>query len=203
MEFTGDFETHLTVDPSGGHDRLVAWADAHGLKCSTIVLDRGASPDQPMITLRGKGTVDDQLAAAQGWVRRIRDAGFTVVRVKVEASPFNRDVPQTADAFPAGCYFEHHLKLVLASDAEAALVGPIAERHAAHLSRNARRVRADGRRERFVTQRCRDVGLPGARTRLDALVAALTDAGFPPVESEAEFVVVDDRPDLDRGWIDG
>ncbi|MEW2397093.1 hypothetical protein [Streptomyces sp. NPDC046862] len=208
--FAGDFETHLTIgaDPGGGHDEpLRRWARDHGLKYTRIVLDRGQSPDQPMVTCRGSGTLAGQRAAARAWVDRLRGDGFDVTRVKIEAAPWNDDVPRTrADAAalpPRECYFEHHIKLVLIGDAARldslrALVVP----HAAHVSRNARRALDAGRHERFVTQRCRGVGRSEARDRLDALLSALADAGHTAVETEEEFVVHDDNPVLDAGWID-
>ena len=202
-DFAGAFETHLTVAPADD-GLLQMWAERHGVKFSRIVLDRGQQQDQPMLTLRGHGTLADQRAAARAWVGRLRDAGFVVVRVKIEASPFNAGVPATAeeaDALPPGCYFEHHLKLVLTGDAEVARARSASEQHAAHLSRNARRMFDGGRHERFVTQRCRDMGRPEARERLDALLSALAEEGFAPVEVEEEFVLVDDNPGLDAGWL--
>jgi hypothetical protein len=65
-----------------------------------------------------------------------------------------------------GCYFEHHVKLALADNAEVDAVRRIGRRHAGHVSRNARRGLYDGRHERFLTQRCRLVGQPDARRRL-------------------------------------
>ncbi|MGW3826012.1 hypothetical protein ACWEAF_27850 [Streptomyces sp. NPDC005071] len=59
-----------------------------------------------------------------------------------------------------------------------------------------------GRHERFVTQRCRAVGRPEARARLDALLGGLACAGLEVVEVEEEFVVHDDHPAVDAGWID-
>ncbi|MEU0560636.1 hypothetical protein [Dactylosporangium sp. NPDC006015] len=182
----GDYETHVTVDFD---PRLAAWASAAGLKYTRIRLDRGGHADQPMLTGRGRGDLAGQRAAAGALVERLRGDGFTVRRVKIEAPPWHPVVP-------AG-YFEHHVKLVLtAADIDAAR--SVAVRHGAHLSRNARRTRDDGRHERFVTQRCHDVDRTGARRRLDALLAELP---FVPVEVEEEYVLVDDNPGLDAGWI--
>jgi hypothetical protein len=201
---SGHFETHLTVAPAHDDDLIEGWAAVHSAKYTRIVLDRGRAPDQPMLTVRGRGTLEEQRTRAHACVAALRDAGLTVVRVKIEASPFNDGVPQTArDAAAAPQrYFEHHIKLVLAGDAELARVRAISERHDAHVSRNARRALDGGRHERFVTQRCRDAGLPQARGWLDALLAALAADGFNPVEVEQEYVVLDDHPELDAGWID-
>lgn len=194
------FESHLTIDPCDEDERLRALAEQHGGKYTRIVLDRGSSPDQPMVTFRGRGTLVEQRALTLEWTRRLSEAGFEVRRAKIEAAPGNAGIPQTAD-LPDGSYFEHHVKLVLADDEAIAAVRAVGERHRAHVSRNARRLVAGGKHERFVTQRCHDAGQPEARQRLRALVDELTAAGFPPVEVEEEFVVFDSHPGLDKGWI--
>lgn len=207
-EFSGEFEIHLTLTADAApdaEDRLLRWAERHRVKYTRILLDRGATPDQPMLTVPGRGTLSAQRTAARAWTERLSADGFTVTRVKIEAAPWNTDVPRTAAeaaALPHGCYFEHHVKLVLADTVQLASIRAAAERHTAHVSRNARRDLGEHGHERFVTQRCRGVGRPEARRRLDALVSDLVDAGFPVKEVEAEFVVHDDGPDLDRGWID-
>ncbi|MGW0432580.1 nucleotidyl transferase AbiEii/AbiGii toxin family protein [Micromonospora sp. NPDC003197] len=206
-DFAGDFETHLTVylDSGTGDDEpLRDWAQRNGVKYLRIVLDRGATPDQPMLTSRGRGTLAEQRDAAQELADRLRQDGYVVTRVKIEAAPWNEDVPQTdqeAEALPAGCYFEHHVKLVLADEDAVAAVRILVEPHDARVSRNARRALDGDRHERFVTQRCWHVGLPTARQRLDDLLAALTAGGFSTAEVEQEFVVYDDNLTVDAGWI--
>ncbi|MET9880553.1 hypothetical protein ABZZ36_39005 [Actinacidiphila glaucinigra] len=207
MDFTGDFETHFTLPAPrpGDEERIRHWAERNGLKYTRIVLDRGATPDQPMLTLRGRGALPGQRAAAERWTGRLRAEGIGVARVKIEAAPWNTGVPRTgqeARALPPGTYFEHHVKLVLTDRARLDEVRAVAGRHAAHVSRNARRDLGDRGHERFVTQRCRDVGRPEARRRLDDLLGDLAGAGFTAVEVEEEFVVHDDAPALDDGWID-
>ncbi|MEU9393615.1 hypothetical protein AB0D86_26890 [Streptomyces sp. NPDC048324] len=206
-DFAGEFETHLTVvcgSMAGDEGRIRRWAERHHVKYTRIVLDRGATPDQPMLTVRGHGVLQAQREAALVWTERLRAEGVDVARVKIEAAPWNEDVPWTAaeaQELPPGCYFEHHAKLVLLDEAEVTVVRALAERHSAHVSRNARRDLHGRGHERFVTQRCRGVGRTEARGRLDALLDALATAGFKAVEVEEEFVVHDDRPALDSGWI--
>ena len=203
----GEFEIHLTVQPErgeDGEDRIRGWAEQHGFKYTRIMLDRGRTPDQPMLTYQGRGTLAGQLVTARQWAVRLRGEGFTVARVKIEAAPWNAGVPGTnaeADALPDGWYFEHHVKLLLPGE-EAAAVRALAMSHAAHVSRNARRASAGGRHERFVTQRCRGVGRQEAGQRLDALLRALAQAGHTVVEVHREFVVHDDNPAVDAGWIE-
>ncbi|MFJ9774436.1 hypothetical protein ACIRVF_24905 [Kitasatospora sp. NPDC101157] len=202
----GAFEVHLTVGP-GAAEALAAWADGHGLKFTHILLERGASPSQPMLTLRADGTLAEVAALTDQVGGRLRRAGFTVLRAKIEATPWAEGVPASdEDAVPhgAGRYFEHHVKLLLPAPAGApdtARLTALAVRHDAHLSRNPRRVREDGRREWFVTQRCRLVGLDTAGRRLEALLRDLAADGHEVVSAEREFVVVDSHEGLDAGWI--
>ncbi|MFD8749433.1 hypothetical protein ACFV0O_00380 [Kitasatospora sp. NPDC059577] len=212
----GDFEVHLTVGP-GAAEALAAWAGGHGLKFTHILLERGASPSQPMLTLRAAGTVQEVAAVTARTAGRLAADGFTVLRAKIEATPWAQGVPASDEAAArhgVGRYFEHHVKLLLpAPDPDPAAdrarrdgLAALVERHDAHLSRNPRRVREDGRREWFVTQRCRLVGLATAGDRLDALLhdlAAddLAADGRDVVSVEREFVVVDSDETLDAGWI--
>ncbi len=206
MEFDGQFETHVTARADGpaGVEALRAWAARRGLKFHHIVLDRGRTPSQPMVTRQGSGTLSGQLAAAEGLTRDLAEAGFAVRRVKVEAAPGNRDVPATdAEASRhAGRYFEHHVKLALPADADFAELTRLAELHDARLSRNARRHRGDGTAERFVTQRCHGVGLATARRAFDALRNSLAAAGYVAAKVEQEYVVWDSHLADDAGWLD-
>ncbi|MFI2608255.1 hypothetical protein [Kitasatospora sp. NPDC018619] len=208
----GDFEVHLTVEP-GAAEALAAWARGHGVKFTHILLARGAAPSQPMLTLRADGTLEEVAAAAARTADRLAAAGFTVRRAKIEAAPWARGVPESDEdalAHGPGRYFEHHVKLLLprpapgadAGGARLAALTALAVRHGAHLSRNPRRVRADGRCEWFVTQRCRWVGRDTAGRRLDALLRALAADGREVASVEREFVVLDSREALDAGWID-
>ncbi|MEU4208656.1 hypothetical protein AB0F13_01410 [Streptomyces sp. NPDC026206] len=204
--FTGDFEAHVTVRATAPDEvsAIERYAAARSVKFAHIVLNRGRTPSQPMLTLRSSGALPAVREAVAGVVRGVRDAGFAVVRVKIEAAPWAEGVPESdeaAVALGAGYYFEHHIKLLLPSGADVAALARLATGHSAHLSRNARRVRADGRAERFVTQRCHAVGRRTAGARLDALVAAVRADGYDMASVEREFVVHDSDESLDAGWI--
>ncbi|NUR49005.1 MAG: nucleotidyl transferase AbiEii/AbiGii toxin family protein [Hamadaea sp.] len=198
------FEIHLTV----GYDveRAAAVAQRHGAKFAHIMLDRGAQPSQPMITISGTGTLAAQHKLVTRWQRIISKAGLYVFRTKIEGAPWNDGVPDTDDEArrePAGRYFEHHVKLLLPDASATRLIEltRLVEPFGARLSRNARRHRDDGRHERFVTQRCFGVGRSGAREQLDALVTALRTRPEEILEVEAEYVFEDSRLTYDDGWL--
>jgi hypothetical protein len=201
----GTFETHITV-AAGEAEGLSVFAAEHGLKFLHIELDRGNTPSQPMLTLRGSGAFDQQQAEARDWCERLQAVGIRPLRVKIEATPWSPGVPQTdrdVAEEPAERYFEHHIRVRLPSERVSDLlaVTDVAERHGARLSRNARRRGPDGGHERFVNQRCRHVGRATATERLDALVTDLRTAGHEVESVEQEYVVHDSHLDLDRGWL--
>ena len=206
MEFTGEFETHITVGlkDSNQFEALQAWGIARGLKFIHIVLDRGIHVSQLMLTRHGKGGLTDQLKIASDSSKSLNAEGLSVARIKIEAAPWNQDVPQSnAEAVnhPGDRYFEHHIKLLLEPSANIVTLRELAEAHSAHLSRNVLRIRNDDYRERFVTQRCLAVGRVEARQQLQNLLNAIAPLGYLVLEVEEEFVVYDSNLKIDAGWI--
>lgn len=201
----GSLETHITVaSPADGTGRLAAWAAGRGLGFVHIVLARGRTPSQPMLNLEGEGPADAQIAEASRVADRLREDGFRPVRLKTEAAPWAAGVPQDdmdAAAHGPGRYFEHHVKLLLPAGYDRGALEHLARPHRAHVSWNARRVRRDGRQERFLTQRCRAVGRATAERRLSALLDAVHAAAIHVIEVEREFVLYDTNLALDDGWI--
>lgn len=206
MEFMGEFETHLTIaypEPaSASQFALTIWARDHGMKFLQIELADGLTPVQPMLSWRGNGSRTSQMVRIQRISDELAKAGFCVTRSKLEASPSNDDIPEndTDVDRDANRYFEHHVKLLLSHD-DTLRVQQIAQRHEAHLSRNAFVQRVDSLFERFVTQRCWNVGRKTAQRRLDILLSELQRAALTIIESEAEYVVYDSNLSLDAGWI--
>lgn len=214
----GMFEAHVTVDCDDGPasaSRLEGWSATRGWKFTHIVLASGLMPSQPMLTLRGCGSYEEQLRTCRWASQALRDAGFSPVRVKIEVPAWASMVPRSdvqaqlldGQGNPAGCasqYFEHHLKVLLDPGSEVCLsaLTATAVAHSAHVSWNARRARGGtDYQERFVTQRCYGVGLPVAQTRLAALTRAVEDLSIEIIEVEQEFVVYDSNMAVDDGWM--
>ncbi|MFJ3904727.1 hypothetical protein [Streptomyces sp. NPDC090025] len=187
------YETHVTVRcrTEEEHGRLAVWAAGRSLKLTTIVLARGRTPVQPMLTLPDR-------TGHPAVVAGLRAAGFEPVRVKVETVPWS-----TEPAGPGGGYFEHHLKLALPADFDRAALEDLVVPHGAHLSWNPRRVLPgpDARHERFVTQR-HPGPAPAASLACDALVAGLRAAGHAILSEERERVLSDSDLSVDEGWLD-
>jgi hypothetical protein len=199
----GDFEVHLTARaPDAGP--FAEWCAARGLKCLRIVLARGAHPDQPMATWRRRHTsFAAVLTEAEVLAAEARVAGFDIDRVKIEASPWNADVPVSdsdAQSQNPGHYFEQHIKLRRERHREMTQLEATCEQHQGHLSRNA--FRQDGEfEERFVTIRHYGVGRVTAEERLSTLVIALKALDETILETETEYCLYDSRIQLDDGWL--
>ena len=136
--------------------------------------------------------------------RTIGDAGFAVSRAKIEATGSNRDIPESdedAAQHPRN-YFEFHVKVMLSSDEEHAALAELVRPTGAHLSRNARKVRPDGRREHFITLRVYDVGREQANRRFSALRKHLDDASVAWTQPVREYTVFDSNVAVDQGWLD-
>ncbi|MFI6094561.1 nucleotidyl transferase AbiEii/AbiGii toxin family protein [Lentzea sp. NPDC051213] len=197
--YSGEFELHLTGS-EWQVDELAAFAGEHGVKFSHIELHRGEMPSQPMLTIGVKGTLDEVRAVADGWRARMLAAELYVVRIKIEAAPWNEGVPQSDEDADPALYFEHHVKLLLRGQWHRDVLVTV-ESHNAHISRNARRRREDYAEERFVTQRCFGVGRATAKAQLQALLDDLQQ--FEVLEIEEEYVVDDDALHVDKGWFEG
>ncbi|GAB7036339.1 hypothetical protein [Catenuloplanes niger] len=138
---TGNFEVHLT-GRADDHHRMAEVAAPEGMKLTDIVLDRGRTPAQPMLTFTLKGSWDEVRAQVQDRRHRLAQHGVYAVREKIEADPNNPAVPRTdadAAADPDHRYFEHHLKLRLpdAAPDRLAAITALVTPHQARLSRNA------------------------------------------------------------------
>ncbi len=206
MEFIGKFETHITVCLNNLDEvnRLYQWSVRHGLKCLHIVLDRGVTASQPMLTRHGWGGFPNELEIATTLCQSLKCEGFSAVRIKMEIAPWNCSVPKStveARNHHPDRYFENHIKLLLKSSAEIVLLVELAEQHSAHLSRNIFQARKDNYYERFITQRCMGVGHQEAQQQLQKLLDAIAALDCIVIAVEEEFVVYDSNLDLDKGWI--
>lgn len=206
MEFSGELETHLTVSLKGTESirELQKLAEIHNLKCLHIILERGDTTSQPMLTWRAQGGLTSQTEKAQNLKEIISAAGFPVIRTKIEAAPWNEDVPQTESELQKqsdGRYFESHIRILLDLQAKNRRIKEIAERHSAHFSRNAFREPQNGFEERFVTQRNWNVWYSESNRKLNDLLNEIKNSGYTVIDVEEEFVVFDSNLEIDRGWI--
>lgn len=201
----GPYEAHVTISARSEDElqRFRAFCATARVKCILIELGQGEVRFQPMTASYHRGSLKQVKEQVQTFARSLTAEGFAVTRLKIEALGSNPDIPNddaTARAQPAN-YFEFHVKVTLpAEDAEVEALRARCEQHGAHLSRNARKVRADGASERFVTLRVRGLGRTNAEARFSAVLRDLAETGYPLSYPLREYTVYDSNHALDRGW---
>src|SRR4051794_33309960 len=203
----GTFEAHVTVeaDDLAERERFRGLCSALDVKCVLIELPHGQTRSQPMSASYHRGDAADAGREVARLATAMADAGFTVVRVKIEAVITNTGLPRTdaeAATFPASNYFEFHVKALLGPGADLDALRAVCDSHAAHLSSNALKRDTAGQSERFVTLRAYGVGRVTAEARFEALTDALTRAGFELGGRLREYAIYDSNVGVDAGWID-
>eukprot|EP00005_Dracoamoeba_jomungandri_P007299 CAMPEP_0174264606 /NCGR_PEP_ID=MMETSP0439-20130205/23101_1 /TAXON_ID=0 /ORGANISM="Stereomyxa ramosa, Strain Chinc5" /LENGTH=200 /DNA_ID=CAMNT_0015350565 /DNA_START=86 /DNA_END=688 /DNA_ORIENTATION=- len=192
----GIFEIHITVaniDPDTEPLFLQA-CERMKLKAVLIELPYGATQEQLMTSSWTSGKKKEAIEEAKRLATLLKDEGFKITRVKVEAGASNKGVPLEEPPQDPTLYFEFHVKLRV--DDEEALKKKVAP-HQGHLSRNSLKGSPD---IKFVTLRVYHKGKKEAFKDLAALLEALEDETVLAVHRE--FAVYDSNVHLDKGWID-
>lgn len=216
---TGTFEIHVFVLPLDPPEDVAA-------RFSSVCRGSGETPRMKGLLLQldyvGKGfvgvlqtsryvrgTIEDAQRGADEDAALLRDAGFEVVRRKVEAVATNDGVPRTEDDAKRapGRYFEFHMLIDSPS-------GPISNEQVASLRTIAGAMQEQLGRpvplsynalkpgQRFLNLRWAG-GLDGAMKFVDELHEAVTATGvLRPTKVISEYICFDDNRAIDSGWLD-
>lgn len=199
----GTFEAHVTVKPLevARLEQFREACSALGVKCISIELPEGAEKDQPMTASFHRGELIDVEREVLEIARELARKGFDVTRSKIERhGTLERTTPETDEAArlaPSTNYFEYHVKLALAPDADIAMIASKLKAVGGHLSRNARNTTG----ERFVTLRAKGVGRITAEKQFATLLRTIEEMKLPIRSRIREYTVRDSNLDIDRGWI--
>jgi len=203
--FNGVFELHLTVAAPGAEGgRFREACLGLGLKPILIEAPGAQLTLQPMTSSYHRGSLDEVVGEARRLAAGLEQAGFEVVRSKIEATLGTLGVPADDQQALAGAperYFEFHAKVALPPGADLSPLRGQCEALGARLSSNAFRVQQSGLQERFVTLRAYRVGRVTALGQFQELLGALRAAGFAPGHLLHEYMVADTNCMLDQGWI--
>jgi hypothetical protein len=201
--FAGDFETHITVAPPVVESTFRRDCLKLGVKPILIHSPVDAAPARPMTSAIYRGDLPSVLAESKAVGAALKDMGYSVVRLKIEAGPENADLPENdsqAAAMPTEYYFEHHLKILLDDPDGYDQIALLCRNRQAHLSPNALLCRSGGEREYFITLRSYSVGRDNAESQVEVLIADLELVGVPILKKISDYCVYDDNPSSDDGW---
>ncbi len=162
-----------------------------------LVIDLGDDvPRQPMTCSRVLGDLAEAHAEALRVKTVLEEVGFGVTRLKIEAAPWNTDLPSNGY-----CYYEHHARLLLPSElAQQQALAKLCQRLGVHLSRNPFKAREDGTQQRFITLRHPPITREEAAQTAENLWATLRGAGYTIEKTITEYCVYDTNRELDVAW---
>lgn len=189
------FEIHITLTdlPVTRTAEFVTSCAAQNAKPMLIELEQGAFQRQPMLSKVVEDTsLNQALAHAHQLAGVLQQQLFTATRIKIEIPA--ADAAGYVQRGGEGLYYEWHGK-VHYRQPEDLLVLCLA--HQVHLSANALRNQAE---VRFVT--LRETGTYAVfESRLQQLVRALAEKGWPVIKQQAEYCIYDNNIQLDTGWL--
>ncbi len=150
-------------------------------------------------------------------VRRVTaglsEAGFHVVREKIETVPWHPAAPVEADRtygkhgvssapkMPPNCYFEAHFNL-LCRDADMSELRMVVEGQGAHLSRNAFKKVSDTETIMMATLRHYEGTFEHFKRRCEIVADHFRDRGYEVPKTITEFSIFDTKVSHDSVWLE-
>lgn len=155
-----------------------------------------------MTSHRHMGTNTSAYRDAKKIESLLEDAGFKVVRVKIETVPWHPAAPsEMGDRMPEDCYFEAHIGCVITQDEKWELE-QIAEKFGAHLSRNYFKKLEDGRFVNMLTLRAHSLTYGVFEDDLDELKHELKKNEIEFEKVITEFSIYDTKVSHDFKWVE-
>lgn len=202
----GIFEVHITVkcDTNDEMNFFLECCNKNNVKPIIIQLSNGENAQQVMTSSFITGLYKDEiLYKTKALVNKLFANTVLqnkIVRVKIESLARNNGVP-VLDNDEEDKYFEFHYKIVIKSDDEYNFIKKFVKDYDARISSNAFKHNQENNvKHYFITKRVHSSGQEYAMKQHFLLNEALSNNGFTPLKSEAEFVVFDSNYNLDNGW---
>lgn len=195
-------QLHVTVEPRPGSEEAFAEL-CRGLGVKPVFLRNRTKGGVLVTEWLTSSTADERVVPPPALLSTIAymlaQGGFTVTRMKIEATPWHRVVPtrENGRTVRTGCYFEAHIKVLgkMHTSRYAELVR-VANVHGAGVSS-----REDGERH-YVTLRVTEGDLESFQWAALQLGERLHKDGFDVVPSVAsEFCIFDSNVGHDREWL--
>jgi NTP pyrophosphatase (non-canonical NTP hydrolase) len=157
-----------------------------------------------MTSHRHMGTNTSAYRDAKKLESLLEDAGFEVVRVKIETVPWHPAAPtKPGDKMPEDCYFEAHIGCVITPE-EKPLLEHNTKKFGAHLSRNFFKKIEGGKFVNMLTLRESDVTYDQFEKNLEAIKARLVEENieFEFEKVITEFSIYDTKVSHDFKWVE-
>lgn len=133
---------------------------------------------------------------------RLKEAGFDVIRKKVETVPWHPAAPTIkGDKMPGDCYFEAHIGCVISPEEKEILVA-IALYNKAHLSKNFFKKLEDGKFVNMLTTRSYSGTFEEFEVTVEHLKNKLTENNIKFEKVITEFAIYDTKVSHDFKWLE-
>ncbi len=205
--YKGIFEAHVTVENGESPlilSRFTQICQQLEIKPVLIELPQGVAPSQLMTASYHKGTLAQVKTQIFNQSKKLEEADFKVIRIKIEAMVRNQDIPitdQEVKQHSSDNYFEFHIKAILSEHNNLDDLRQLCEQHSAHLSTNAFQKLSEQKHSRFITLRFYQLGFQSALNRFNNLITSLKEQKIIMAQHQLEYTVFDSNLQLDSGWM--
>jgi NTP pyrophosphatase (non-canonical NTP hydrolase) len=196
------FEIHVTVQTSYAADLERFKEVCNMLKVKATVLELQDQHGKPqgvevMTSSVHKGTNSSVLEELEREVHELQQAGFTILRQKLETMPQHPAAPSILNGrlMPKDCYFESHLEVVPGEVMNYRILEWVLNKYQAQYSKNAKKDRV------IITYRESDFPYEPFMNQLEELKVDLQTVGFDIIEEQTEFSIYDTNVLHDEAWI--
>lgn len=190
-----DFELHVTVDPPSKIVDWISFCRAHKIKPVLVELSKGQYPLQMMCAVNLRCSFVEMDACIDKLEKGIENAGFKIMRTKVECS-----LPAMARRFPAILYHETHFIFTLTL-AQLGAFTELGEKLQMAWSRNLL-PREDTLLKYYLTQRIGGETSPRVAELIFAEKLMAARKVLPVRSVHLESAIYDCGRYIDRDWIE-
>jgi hypothetical protein len=195
LEYEGYFEVHITLENT---ENITNISNGYSeLKVINIDFSNNSIQNHLMTSSKYKGTLSKVKNIINSLVNKLNKDNIKVYRVKIEASPFNNDIPYLEDRSIEN-YFETHIKVKIENKNE---VLKLCKENDVHLSRNSFKNLDNGKFEYFLTLRKYGMGLKDFLENVNNFTKLLKKNNIHILETIVEYCVYDSNVDMDNEWI--
>lgn len=198
------YELHISIDITD-IEKARSVCLANGIKLTEIAISRDGVLFDAMTSSVFYGTNQGAFEQLAGTEKMFNEAGVTVVRRKIESSPWHPLVPVNAD-MPKGCYFEAHIGVALREENEEAYqarwadLRKITGDHGCKASFNLNKIFTATNQMVMVTLRSYVLERTKFQNALNNVMASLVSSGFDATKPNIEFAIYDSNPQHDYLW---
>lgn len=200
------YEIHITVS-NAEVERFKSTCASIGIKPLLLDLQNNAGSNVLFDLMTSQIHTGNNTSAYKAMMEtssKLKEAGFNVIREKIETVPWHPAAPSIYDGdpkMPPNCYFESHIAVIVKDDHIEALHSAVSTMENCHLSKSVfKKLSADVSKV-MVTYREYNVSYEDFKEKVTCNAALLDYCGFEYEDPIIEFSIFDTKISHDAAWI--